>query len=55
MTVHSRDQDSKADDPWQLAMFRNGLKKRLRLQALESRSHPTNAACCSPVATTTGR
>jgi SAM-dependent methyltransferase len=35
MTVQSRDRDSKADEPWQLAMFRKGLKKRLRLKTLK--------------------
>jgi hypothetical protein len=40
MTVHSRDQASKADKPWQLAMFRSGLKKRLRVKALEMRLNP---------------
>jgi SAM-dependent methyltransferase len=40
MTVQSRDQDSKADEPWQLAMFRKGLKKRLRLKALKKLLKP---------------
>jgi len=40
MTVHSRDQVSRAGEPWQLAMFRKGLKKRLRLKALEKLLKP---------------
>jgi hypothetical protein len=32
MTAHTRDRDSNASEPWQLAMFRKGLKKRLRLK-----------------------
>ena len=40
MTVHSRVQDSKADEPWQIAMFRKGLKKRLRLKALKKLLKP---------------
>jgi SAM-dependent methyltransferase len=40
MTVHSRDQESKADEPWQIAMFRKGLKKRLRLKALKKLLKP---------------
>jgi len=35
MPVQSRDQHSNAGEPWQLAMFRKGLKKRLRLKALK--------------------
>jgi SAM-dependent methyltransferase len=33
--VRSSIQAQKPDEPWQLAMFRKGLKKRLRLEALE--------------------
>ena len=40
MPLQSRDQDSKAGEPWQLAMFRKGLKKRLRVKALEMRLNP---------------
>jgi len=40
MPVQSRDQHLNAGEPWQLAMFRKGLKKRLRLKALEMRLKP---------------
>ena len=40
MNVHRRDQDSKAEEPWQLAMFRKGLKKRLRLKVLKKLLKP---------------
>ena len=40
MTVHRRDQDSTAGEPWQLAMFRKGLKTRLRLKALKKLLKP---------------
>ncbi len=40
MTLQSRNQDSKAEEPWQLAMFRKGLKKRLRLKALKALLDP---------------
>jgi hypothetical protein len=38
--VRNRDQDPMSDEPWQLAMFRKGLKKRLRLKALEKLLKP---------------
>ena len=40
MPVQSRAQDSKAGEPWQLAMFRKGLKKRLRLKVLKKLLKP---------------
>jgi SAM-dependent methyltransferase len=40
MTVHTRDRDSNAGEPWQLAMFRKGLKKRLRLKVLTKLLQP---------------
>jgi hypothetical protein len=40
MTEHSRNQDSKAGEPWQLAIFRKGLKKRLRFRALKELLKP---------------
>ena len=43
MPVQSRAQDSKACEPWQLAMFRKGLKKRPRLKVLKKLLTPIAA------------
>jgi 2-polyprenyl-3-methyl-5-hydroxy-6-metoxy-1,4-benzoquinol methylase len=40
MTAHTRDRDANASEPWQLAMFRKGLKKRLRLKVLAKLLQP---------------